>query len=272
MNPATLIDMDFFVPIGDFHELGPSAFALVKNQGTIYAFGNGNYEGMEFNHTASQVIVAEPYGIDLNPPPPPAAPEPIVLSTGGIVGIVVGTLVLAVCTFLLGKKTSGWSMKKKVEDKVTKANTDKSQSSRPPNDNKDDPQAQGQKDGLNYSDLEGKHSDPADPESLIGSADIPPLSPTSPMPPYLQEQFKAFQDQMRILQEQILARRLSSNPRLDRVTTADSYSNEPATPAASDQDPEATATPKPKTPAVAAAATSAPTPPFAPPAMCPAEK
>ena len=212
MYPATLIDMDFFVPIGDWHELGPSAFALVKSQGTIYAFGNGEYEGMAYNHTASQVIVAESYGIDPNPPPPPAAPEPIVLVTEGIVGIVVGIFVLAVCTFLLGKRSSSWSRKKKVEDEATEANTDKSQSSRSLSDNKDDPQAQRQKDGPNYSDLEGKHPDPTYPERQMGSTDILPLSPTSPMPPYVQEQFKVLQDQMRILQEQILARRLSSNP------------------------------------------------------------
>ncbi|KAF9124080.1 hypothetical protein BGX30_001114 [Mortierella sp. GBA39] len=215
LNPATLIDMDFFVPIGDWHELGPSAFALVKSQGTIYAFGNGNYEGIEYNHTASQVIVAEPYGIDPNPPPPPAAPKPIVLSTGGIVGIVVGTFVLAVCTFLLGKRTGRWSRKKKVEYEVTKENTDKSQSSRPLSDINDDAQAQGKKDGPNYSDLEGKYSDPTYPEGRLGSTDITLLSPTPPMAPYVQEQFDALQDQMRTLQEQILARRLSSNPRPD---------------------------------------------------------
>ncbi|OAQ23500.1 hypothetical protein K457DRAFT_142703 [Linnemannia elongata AG-77] len=267
---ATLIDMDFFVPIGDWRELGPSAFALVKNQGTIYACGIGNYKGFRYNHTASQVIVAESYGIDLNPPPPPAAPEPIILSTGRIIGIVVGTLVLAVCTFLLGRRTSDWSRKKKVKNKVFKANTNKSQSSRTLSNTNDDPQAQGQGNGTNYSHLEGKCSDSTYPERRRGSTYIPSFESTSIMPPYVQEQFKALQDQIRILQEQILARRLSSNPRPDLITTADSYSNEPATSTASDQDPEVTATPIPRTPTVEAA-TSAPTPPFAPPPICPAE-
>lgn len=262
--------MDFFVPIGDWRELGPSAFALVKNQGTIYACGNGNYEGFEYNHTASQVIVAESYGIDPNPPPPPPAPEPIILSTGVIVGIVVGTLVFAVCTFLLGRWTSDWSRKRKVKDKVFKANTDKSQSSRTLSNTNDDQQAQGQKDGPNYSHLEGKCSDSTYPESRIESTDLPSIEPTPIMPPYVQEQFKALQDQIRILQEQILARQLSSNSHPDLITTADSYSNEPATSTAFDQDPEGTAAPTPKAPTVESS-TSAPSPSFAPPSTCPAE-
>ncbi|KAG9069771.1 hypothetical protein KI688_009096 [Linnemannia hyalina] len=159
LSPTTLIDMDFFVSIGDWHELGPSAFALVKSQGTIYAFGNGNYEGIEYNRTVSQVIVAEPYGIDL-------------------------------------PTTSS--------------------------------------------------SCPGTDQGRLGSTNAPPLSPTSPMPPYVQEQVNALRDQMRMLQEQISARRLSSNPRPDLPT--------------------------PKTPTVVATATSAPTPLFAPSATRSAEK
>ncbi|KAF9145520.1 hypothetical protein BG015_011870 [Linnemannia schmuckeri] len=268
MIAAIIIDMDFFVPVGDWMNLPPSAFALLKSEGTIYAFGSGDMEGTRYNRTASQVIVAEPYGINPNPPPPPAAPESSILSTGGIVGIVIGTFVLTVCTFLLGRMTSGWrisgwSRKKKDGDSTVKTNADKSQLKQTSDISKDDHRAQGPKNGRNCFDLEGKYLDSIYPESQTNTMDTPPLVPAPPMPLYFQEQSKALQDQMRILQELILAKQLSSHPQPKSVTTA-IPNGIPTTPAASEQLSEATAAPIPTTPTVSAACVS--TSPFAPPA------
>ncbi|KAF9153506.1 hypothetical protein BG015_003286 [Linnemannia schmuckeri] len=266
MFDAVFIDMDFFVPIGIWTDLPPSAFALLKSERTIYAFGNGEWEGFRYNHTASKVVVTEPYGINPNPPPPPAAPEPTTLSTGGIVGIIIGVFVLALCTFLLGRRTSGWSRKKKDYDNTTKTNVDKSQSKQQPSDtSKDDLQVQGPKDERNCYDLEGKFSDSAQPERQTESADTPPLAPATLMPPYVQEQFKALQDQMQILQEQILAKQLSSHPQPKFVTTGTSNGMPTA---ALEQPPEAAAvTPT----AITATVAYVPTPPFAPPIVRGAE-
>ncbi|KAF9321129.1 hypothetical protein BGZ91_004596 [Linnemannia elongata] len=232
---ATLIDMDFSVPIGDWRELGPSAFALLKNQGTIYACGIGNYKGFRYNHTASQVIVAESYGIDLNPPPPPAAPTPTILSRGGIIGIVFGAIALAALTFFMGRRTSSRS-KKKDADEIAESDAENSQSSQTLDDDKDDPQIQEPKDGANFYDFEGKYLISSHPDrSRTPSTEILPMASIAPVPQYIQEQFQALHDQMRILQEQFYSSQFSNHPRPTYVTTA-SYVGEPA--AAEPSDPK----------------------------------
>lgn len=222
---ADVINMDFFTFIGGGSGEGASTFALLKKEGTMYGFGNDG--GLRYTHMIDKVNVTETYGINPNPPPPPAAPKPTILSKGGIVGIVCGALVLAALTFFLGRRTSGRS-RKKDDDEVAESDADKSQPSQPLDDNKDDPRAQGPKDGAIFYDLEGKYLVSSYPERpRTSSTEILPMAPTNPVPQYIQEQFQTLHDQMRVLQEQLHASQFSNHPRPSFVTSA-SYVGEPA--------------------------------------------
>ncbi|KAF9154159.1 hypothetical protein BG015_001735 [Linnemannia schmuckeri] len=134
-----LLDMTFFVPInGDGISPRPLLFALLKNGGTMYAFSNGGRGGSEYTYTTYKVNVTDPYGINPNPTHA-AQPSKTILSTGDIVGIIVGTLVLAVCTFLLGRRI----YRKQDDNKeTTEAAADKSQPNQSCDNYKDHPQAQ----------------------------------------------------------------------------------------------------------------------------------
>ncbi|KAF9147806.1 hypothetical protein BG015_010499 [Linnemannia schmuckeri] len=238
---SDVINMDFFTPIGDEMGLGVS-FALLKKEGTMYVFGNDG--GTRYTHMISKVNVTETYGVNPNPPPPPAAPKPTILSTGGIVGIVVGALFLAALTFLLGRRTSSRSRNK--DDEAADSEANKSQADQPRGDDKDQPQEQGQKDGANFYAFEGKYLVPTYPEGpRSSSTEILPMAPITPAPQHIQEQFHALHNQMQLLQDQLNASQFSSHPRPNFVTSA-SYIGESITPAVS-KERHAEATEKPTT-------------------------
>ncbi|KAK3830442.1 MAG: hypothetical protein JOS17DRAFT_775270 [Linnemannia elongata] len=186
---ADVINMDFFTFIGDGSGSGASTFALLKKEGTMYGFGNDG--GLRYTHMIDKVNVTETYGINPNPPPPPAEPKPTILSK-------------------------------------QESDAEKSQPSQPFDDNNDDLQAQEPKDGANLYDIEGKYLDSSYSErSRTSSTDILPMAPITPVPQYIQEQFQALHDQMRVLQEQLYASQFSNHPRPTVVTSA-SYAGEPA--------------------------------------------
>ncbi|KAF9295654.1 hypothetical protein BGZ88_001724 [Linnemannia elongata] len=222
---ADVINMDFFTFIGDGIGNSSSTFALFKKEGIMYGFGNR--AGLRYTHTIDKVNVTETYGTNPNPPPPPAAPTPTILSKGGIVGIVFGAVALAALAFFLGRRTSSRS-KKKVADELAESDAEKSQPSQTLDDDKDDPQIQEPKDGANSYDLEGKYLVSSHPDrSRTSSTEILPMASIAPVPQYIQEQFQALHDQMRILQEQFYSSQFSNHPRPTYVTTA-SYVGEPA--------------------------------------------
>ncbi|KAF9150310.1 hypothetical protein BG015_007881 [Linnemannia schmuckeri] len=231
MFDSDVINMDFFTPIGD-ESVSSESFALLKKEGTMYAFGN--YSGSQETRMTSKVNVTETYGVNPIPPPPPAAPKPTILSTGGIVGIVVGALALAAMAFFLGRRTSGKS-RKKDDDQATDQDADKSQANQPFDDDKDQLQEQGHKDGANFYDFEGKYLVPTYPEGpRASSTEILPMAPINPVPQYIQEHFQALYDQMRILQDQLHPSQFSSHPRPNFVTSA-SYIGELTTPTVSEE-------------------------------------
>ncbi|KAF9154160.1 hypothetical protein BG015_001736 [Linnemannia schmuckeri] len=204
-----VIDMDIFTPIGDGSGDGASTFALFKKEGTMYAFGN--YSGSQETRIIDKISVTESYGTNPNPPPPPVQPsEPTILSTRGIVGIVVGVLVLAALTFLLGRRTSGRSKNKNKE--AIKVDANLSQHNQPLGNNKKHPETQGSKDAANVHDIEGKYLDTAYPESQTGSTEILPMAPITPIHQYIQEQLQALHDQKRVLQDQLQALQSSNHP------------------------------------------------------------
>ncbi|KAH7050493.1 hypothetical protein BKA57DRAFT_491808 [Linnemannia elongata] len=222
---ADVINMDFFTFIGDGIGNSSSTFALLKKEGIMYGFGNS--AGLRYTRTIDKVNVTETYGTNPNPPPPPAAPTPTILSKGGIVGIVFGAVTLAALAFFLGRRTSSRS-KKNVADELAESDAEKYQPSQTLDDDKDDPQVQEPKDGANSYDLEGKYLVSSHPDrSRTSSTEILPMASIAPVPQYIQEQFQALHDQMRILQEQFYSSQFSNHPRPTYVTTA-SYVGEPA--------------------------------------------
>ncbi|KAG9069770.1 hypothetical protein KI688_009095 [Linnemannia hyalina] len=183
---ADVINMDFFTFIGDGSGDGASTFELLKKEETMYGFGNNG--GLRYTHMIDKVNATETYGINPNLPPPPAAPIPTILSKAGVVGIVFRAFVLAVLTFLLGRKTSGRN-RKMDDDEVAESDAKKSQPSQPLDGNKDDPPAQGPKEGANSYDLEAaapndfkqQHAE-EDTEKLSTKGSAPWL-PTQYIPP-----------------------------------------------------------------------------------------
>ncbi|OAQ23504.1 hypothetical protein K457DRAFT_208683 [Linnemannia elongata AG-77] len=230
---ADVINMDFITFIGDGIGNSTSTFALLKKEGIMYGFGNN--DGIRYTRAIDKINVTETYGINPNPPPPPAAPTPTILSRGGIIGIVFGAIALAALTFFMGRRTSSRS-KNKDADEIAESDAEKSHSSQTLDDDKDDPQIQEPKDGANFYDLEGKYLISSHPDqSRTSSTEILPMASIAPVPQYIQEQFQALHDQIRILQEQFYSSQFSNHPRPTYVTTA-SYVGEPA--AAEPSDPK----------------------------------
>ncbi|KAG0065135.1 hypothetical protein BGZ89_008578 [Linnemannia elongata] len=93
---VNITSMDYFVPIGNY--TGSSTIGLFKKEDTMYTFGNDN--GSWYTHLVDDVNITNSLGVDPNPPL--ASPSSPLLSTGAIVGIVVGVVVvLAGTVFLL---------------------------------------------------------------------------------------------------------------------------------------------------------------------------
>ncbi|KAK3830445.1 MAG: hypothetical protein JOS17DRAFT_160792 [Linnemannia elongata] len=227
---ADITYMDFFVPIGN--NTGTSTFGLLKKAGTMYAFGNDN--GFRYTHLIDKVNVTNSLGVDPNPPPMPAPSPSSLLTTGAIVGIVVGVVAVFAGTVLLVVR-----MNRKRRNKVnsTRAAVDKDDSTAAEDDNNIASSIKsGDDSGPNYLYLEGKHPywRPSSTESL-------PLASMTTVPEHLQERLRVLQEQMRAVQAQAQATtQFSSHPRPNVVTTVSSEKEQSPT---SDQDSATTATP-----------------------------
>ncbi|KAG0065137.1 hypothetical protein BGZ89_008580 [Linnemannia elongata] len=90
-NAAT--NMDFFVPLGD--GTSPTSFALMKQNGLMYVFGNDN--GARYTREINKVNITDSVGIDPNPGNPSsdsASSEGDSPSMGVVIGAVVGVVLL----------------------------------------------------------------------------------------------------------------------------------------------------------------------------------
>ncbi|KAK3830464.1 MAG: hypothetical protein JOS17DRAFT_746441 [Linnemannia elongata] len=185
----------------------------------MYAFGNDN--GFQYTHLIDKVNVTNSLGIDPNEPAIPASSSPSLLSTGVIVGIVVGVVVVFVGgVFLLIRKIQ------KCRSKVnsTMAAADKDTPTTPGDD--DNNRKSGDDGGPNYLYLEAKHPywRPSSTESL-------PLASMTTVPEHLQERLRALEEQMRAVQAQIqVTTQFSSHPRPKVVTTVSSDKEPTPTP------------------------------------------
>lgn len=249
---ADVIDMEYFVPIGPDYGIGPispgdeaSVFGLIRKQGTMYAFGNDNT--FRYTHMIDKVNVANP--IRSNPYPMPTLPPSMdtssSLSTGGILGIAAGAVVVLIgVVFLLIRRRQ--SRRDKDNKNITfNETTDKDPSASAKNDDGISISSEkvGDNDGPNYFYLEGKYAESGYPERRRGSTDALPMAPITPVPEYLQDELKELQKQMRALHDQIRISQFSSHPRPNVVTTVSSE-REPTPLATPEQYPGATATTK----------------------------
>ncbi|KAF9295656.1 hypothetical protein BGZ88_001726 [Linnemannia elongata] len=205
---VNITSMDYFVPIGNY--TGSSTIGLFKKEDTMYTFGNDS--GSWYTHLVDDINITNSLGIDPNPPPP-ALPSSPLLSTGAIVGIVVGVVVvLAGAVFLLLRMIRKSKNKVNIttaalvkDDSATAEDGDKNASFRKSGDSGEP----------NYLYLDGKHPywRPSSTESL-------PLASMTPVPEHLQERLRVLQEQMRAVQAQIrVTTQFSSHPRPNVVTT-----------------------------------------------------
>ncbi|KAH7050495.1 hypothetical protein BKA57DRAFT_491810 [Linnemannia elongata] len=204
---VNITSMDYFVPIGNY--TGSSTIGLFKKEDTMYTFGNDN--GSWYTHLVDDVNITNSLGVDPNPPL--ASPSSPLLSTGAIVGIVVGVVVvLAGTVFLLLRVIRKSKNKVNIttaavvkDDSATAEDGDKNASFRKSGDSGEP----------NYLYLDGKHPywRPSSTESL-------PLASMTPVPEHLQERLRVLQEQMRAVQAQIrVTTQFSSHPRPNVVTT-----------------------------------------------------
>jgi hypothetical protein len=192
---ADVINMEYFVPIGPGS--GASTFALIRKEGTMYAFGNDG--GFRYTHMIDSVNVA--YPIRSNPNPSLGSSSR--LSTGGIVGIVAGAVVImAGIVFLLVRS---YRIRRSKDDNSTAGAAEKEAtiSSGEENDISICSEKVGDNDGPNYPYLEGKYADNSNPEWQSGSTDMLPMAPITPVPEHLQAELEMLQEKMRVLQERI---------------------------------------------------------------------
>ncbi|KAK5822327.1 hypothetical protein F5H01DRAFT_410631 [Linnemannia elongata] len=200
-NTAT--NMDFFVPLGD--GTSPTSFALMKQFGKLYAFGNDN--GYRYTREINKASITDSVGVNPNPSKPSSgssSSQDDSSSTGVVIGAIVGVV-------LLGGVIVWLTRRFRTADTATATNTaaNKPLPPVPPLNNTNNyvyPQQPGQTGGPNYYNLPGQ---PA-PTTIL------PMAPITPAP----QQHQTYQDQM-------LALQFSSHPRPNYVTTA--YSTEPVT-------------------------------------------
>ncbi|KAF9146015.1 hypothetical protein BGX30_005111 [Mortierella sp. GBA39] len=188
-NSAT--DMDFFVPLGD--GTSPTSFALMKQYGIMYVFGNDN--GARYTHEINKVNITDPVGINPNPRTPSTGSSSSLgdsSSADAIIGVIAGV------GFLLGLIV--WLTMRGRTANATNATADKPLPSIPPLNNTN-----------NYV-----YPPTTYPSGQPAPTTILPMAPITPVP----QQHQTYQDQMQALQ-------FSSHPRPNYVTTA--YSTEPAT-------------------------------------------
>jgi hypothetical protein len=226
---ADVVMMDYFVPIGPGS--GPSTFALIKKNGTMYVFGNDG--GFRYTHMIEKVSVAESLRSNPNPlePPTTSTPQPSgsssLLSTGSITGIVVGVIVVLAGIVVLLVKRYRIRRRSKI-NKTTLSTGDRDQSGSAEDDNSSySLKKLSYNGGPNSFYLEGKYPDSCDSESRTTSTDMLPMAPITPVPEHLQVQMKMLQEQMREVQERIqAATQFSNHPRPSVVRTV-SYDQEP---------------------------------------------
>lgn len=226
--------MDLFTPIGNGTDLW--SYALIKKKGTMYAFGSDN--GLRYTHMVNPVSVTNPFGIDPNVLPT-GTPVPVsseLLSTGLIVGIVAGVVViLAGVVFLWVRRRR----MRKNKDDSTKIDDEKNQLASTDDDDKSvTSKMTGDLRRRNYSYLEGKYPDSIYREWQPGSTDMLPLAPITPIPEHLQEQMDALQEQMRQVQAEILAAELSSHSQ-PSVSMTISYEGNSTLPSPDDSERDA---------------------------------
>jgi hypothetical protein len=195
--------MEYFVPIGPGS--GASTFALIRKEGSMYAFGNDG--GFRYTHMIDSVKVA--YTIRSNPNPSLGSSSR--LSTGGIVGIVAGAVViLAGIVFLLVR--SYLIRRNKSENSATGVAEKEPTISVEKDDSNICSQKVGDNDGPNYLCLEGKYADSSNTEWRTGSTDMLPMVPITTVPEHLQAELEILQEKMRVVQGRIQAARFSSHP------------------------------------------------------------
>ncbi|KAF9537643.1 hypothetical protein EC957_007850 [Mortierella hygrophila] len=208
------INMDFFVPLGD--GTSPISFALMKQYGKMYVFGNDN--GARYTHEINKVNITDPVGINPNPRTPStgsSSSQGDSSSAGAVIGVIAGVgflLGLIVCLIMRGRAANA--------AKATNATADKPLPSLPPLNNTNNyvyPQQPGQTGGPNYYRPPGQPSaSTIYPSGQPAPTTILPKAPITPVP----QQHQTYQDQMQALQ-------FSSHPRPNYVTTG--YSTEPTT-------------------------------------------
>ncbi|KAK3808807.1 MAG: hypothetical protein JOS17DRAFT_545002, partial [Linnemannia elongata] len=208
------VNMDFFVPLGD--GTSPTSFALMKQYGTMYVFGNDN--GARYTHEINKVNITDPVGINPNPSSSSSgssSSQDDSSSAGVVIGAIVGVVLLGGVIVWLARigKTANAA-------KATTATADKPLPPFPPLSNTNyhaNHQQQGQTGGPSHYNPPGQYPAViAYPLGQPAPTTILPMAPITPVP----QQHQTYQDQMQTLQ-------FSSHPRPNFVTTA--YSTEPVT-------------------------------------------
>ncbi|KAG0280578.1 hypothetical protein BGZ96_001518 [Linnemannia gamsii] len=203
--------MEYFVPIGPGS--GASTFALIRKEGTMYAFGNDG--GFQYMHMIDKVNVTD--SIRSNPNPSLSSSSP--LSTGAIIGIVVGAIIVLVgIVFIFFRR---YQIRRNKDDNSAIDIVEEETTISAEEDHISICSKKiGDNDGPNYLYLEGKFAQSnSNLDWQTGSTDMLPMAPITPVPERLLDQLEILQEKMRAVQGRIQVTQLSTHLPSDVVTT-----------------------------------------------------